>query len=172
MTKSLIPILFILPFIVVGQKKLDTAKIKVRHNFKTQPAYFLDSLYIDIDKTYIDIENIESIIVRRDTFFNTGNLKFGKVFITSKNKNHNWATLADFKVQKSIKDANQPKVYIIDGNLITDTTNVRIEVSFIKSIDILNMADAKGIYHEGPPKTVFVITTKQPLKKRKKKNNR
>ena len=55
---------------------------------------------------------------------------------------------------------------------IMDTTNVRIEVSFIKSIDILNMADTKGIYYEGTPKTVFIITKNEPSKKHRKKNNR
>jgi hypothetical protein len=38
------------------------------------------------------------------------------------------------------------KVYIIDGILISDTSNVRIEATAIKSIDILNMETTKGIY--------------------------
>jgi len=172
MKKSLILILFILPFVLLGQTKLDTTRIKLKHHFQTQPAYFLDSVNIDISKTYIDIENIESIKITKDTFFTSEIVKIGKVYITSKNKNHKWATFADFKIQKSNGDTNQPKVYIIDGNRISDTSNVRIEESFIKSINILNMADTKGIFYEGPPKTVFVITTKQPSKKRKIKNSR
>ena len=77
MTKYLILILFILPLVVIAQPKLDTTRIQLKHNFKTPPAYFLDSVYIDISKTYIDIENIESIKVTKDTFFNSENIKFG-----------------------------------------------------------------------------------------------
>jgi len=172
MTKALILILFILPFVVAGQTKLDTTKIKLKHNFQTQPAYFLDSVSIDLTKSYIDLTNIESIKVSNDTFIDGNTLKIGKVFITSKNKNHNWATLADFKTTKPIADTSQAKMYIVDGLVISDTSKVRIEVSFIKSIDILNMAETPGLYHEGPPKTVFIITTKQPFKKRRTKNSR
>ena len=150
-----------MPFAVIGQTTIDTTKIKIKNNFTTQPAYFLDSIFIDIKKTYINIENIKSIKVSKDTFLQNGTVKIGKIFIISNNKVHNWATLGDIKIQKSITvDTNQPKIYIIDDNLISDTTNVRIEVSFIKSIDIVNMSNPR-IYHEGLPKTIFVITTKR-----------
>lgn len=172
MIKYLIIVLFILPFSVIGQTKIDTTKIKLKYNFTTQPSYFLDSIYVDISKTYIDLENIKSIKVNKDTFSYLGVLKFGKVFITSKNKNHTWATLADFKTQKTIADTVQPKIYIIDGNLISDTTNVRIEVTSIKSIDILNMAEeSKQMYSGRTPNTVFLIMTKQKHKKKGKRQS-
>ena len=171
MTKYFNLIFFILPFSVIGQTKIDTTKIKIKNNFASQPAYFLDSSFIDMSKTYINLENIKSIEVSKDTFFQNGTLMIGKVWISSKNKTHNWATLGDIKIQKSIPvDTTLQKIYIIDGNLISDTTNVRIELDFIKSIDILNMANTKGIYHEGPPKTVIIVTTKH--KKRKTKKSR
>ena len=160
MTKFLLLIFLILSITVVGQTNPDTSKIMKRYNFNSKPAYFLDSVYIDISKTFLDPENIRTIKVTKGTLFDSASKTVGKVFIFSKNVNHNWTILADFKTQKSHADTSLPKVYIIDGNLISDTSNVRLETSAIKSIDILNTAETKEICYEGRPKTVFIITDK------------
>jgi len=171
MTRFIFSTLFFIPLAVIGQIRFDTAQIRLRHNFQTQPTYFLDSVSIDISKTYFDVTNIAAIKVTSDTFYSDGLLKYGKVNIASKNKNYNWATLSDFKVKKTDTDTTQPRLYIIDGNLISDTTNVRIEKTYIKSIDIVNMADTKGIYYDGKAKIIFLITTKQRHKKHRTKNS-
>jgi hypothetical protein len=160
MKTSLISILFILPFVIFGQTKLDTVKIKLKYSFQTQPTYFLDSVKVDLSKTYIDLTNVESIKVTKATFVDSNDLNVGKVFITSKNKKHSWLTLTNFKEMKSIPDSNSLKLLIIDGYVISDPSNVKIEASFIKKWDILNLATTGSVYCK-PSEPILIITTKQ-----------
>ncbi|MFI5156051.1 MAG: hypothetical protein ACHQEM_07685 [Chitinophagales bacterium] len=168
MPKYLFILIFILPQLVNAQAiaRPDTSSIKNNRGVASGPAYFLDSQSIDMGKTFIDVENIESITVVKDNTFDAKDSTRGEVFITSKNKMHHWITLADFKTKNPDNAMDLPIAYAIDGKLISDTSNIRFEASIIESIDIVNSKDSNSIYYDGSPKTVFVITTKQNSKEK------
>jgi|GEM_PF-3800397 len=142
MKQLIILLLLVFPIALFGQVKLDTSKIKKRYGFKTSPTYFIDSVKMDMSKTYLDPDNIESIkVIKEDR----------EVFITSKNQTHNWVVLSELKVNNPNYDSALPRLFVIDGHII-DTLTVRLELSSIRALDFLNSATNYGNHFMQPTK--------------------
>jgi hypothetical protein len=114
---------------------------------------------MDMSKTYLDPDNIESVQV---------NKKEKVVFITSKNKKHNWQPLADIKKDTLIYNSRLPELFIIDG-IPVDTFNVLIEISTIETLNTLKGDTAGLIFCQGF-KHIYLITTKNGVKRKRKRH--
>ena len=160
MTRLFLFIPLIFPAIVKGQTTLsDTmAKIKVSANFWVTPGKtYVDSIEMDMSKTYLDPDNVmETKNYKEENAIIFSEVR-GATLITRK-KRQSFVSLFDISNEKTKKDSLLPITFVIDKKLITDTSNVRLEVSVIKSIEILKHSK-EGFKHD-PPKEVYLILTK------------
>ena len=144
----------------VGQTKTlpDTVtKIKVSPTFWAIPGKtYVDSIEIDISKTYLDPDNIKEIKTYKGQDATIFSEAGGAILITRKKKLP-FISLFDIGSQKAKEDSLLPKIFIIDKKLITDTLNVRLETSVIKSIEILKDSN-KGVIHDTPKKNYLIRT--------------
>jgi len=150
-----------------GQIMLDSTDLKIIKKEKVADNdYLLDSIKIDINKLWLDPDNIKDIyIIKNGDSSKFGETK-GTICIISKNKNRKWISLSDIKSQ-TIDSLNLKKKtaidYVIDEKYIHDTTGIRIENTNMTKIEILKV-DKNSVMHD-PPKEVFLITTKLSKKK-------
>lgn len=89
----------------------------------TNPVVYLNSITIDWDKLHLNVNNIDSMKIERKT-------ERGEIYIKTKT----WPSFLTLgmvlKKYTTLDDSLQPVIYTIDGKLVNDTTNVRIDKSF------------------------------------------
>ena len=140
-----------------NQRREDSSKIQVSETFWATPEKcYLDSIEIQFDKTYIDTNNIKDIQVFKDRTQLLHGAR-GAILITRKNK-IDFISLADIYKKFSRVDTNKIS-FIIDENLISDTSNVRFEPSVIIKIDKLKNKSTKKTDHGFIKQTSIIITT-------------
>jgi len=168
MTHLISSILLFLSLASFGQTKTlpDTlTKIKVTSTFFAIPGKtYVDSIEMDMSKTYIDPDNIKEMKSFKGEDAKIFSGAKGAILITRKKQN-SFVSLTDIRLDsKTSVDTTLPTVYVIDGILV-DTASVKLEVAVIKSIDILKSPANPELFHD-TKKNVFILTTK--MKKRKK----
>lgn len=122
-------------------KKTDTTKFKVTETFWVKEnKVYVDSIEMELSKTYLDTNNIAEII-----FFNDNPQSLhknrGATLITRKKK-VDFIGLVD--LLKSLKISDSTKVnFIVDGDLIIDRSSLRFEPLAIVQIEILKNSSSK-----------------------------
>ena len=144
-----------------GQTKIDLDKFYKIDSDRYKNEYFLDSIRIDINKIWLDPDNIKEIYVVKKGDSNIYGQNSGLIYIISKDKKRIWTSLSEIDRQftDTLKFKTKPsKLFLIDNKVIEDTSNVRLEITNITKIDILKDSET-GVLHD-PPQIEFLITTK------------
>jgi hypothetical protein len=168
MTRSILNILLLFSSASFGQTKTlpDTlTKIKVTPTFFALPGKtYVDSIEMDMTKTYLESNNIKEVKSYKGEDAKIFSGTNSAIFITRKKQNP-FVSLADIALRsKTLLDTSLMTTYLIDG-IPMDTALVRLEVTAIKSIEIIKTSIKPELFHE-TRKNVFILTTKN--KKRKK----
>ena len=156
MTRLILIAFLFYPTIFYGQLRFDTSTIATKYAKYGRLYYFLDSQRIDIDKTYFNHKNIQNFTVTKDTVTFYATTPICIINLSTKRKNIQLTSLAELYIKRSSADTSRIYKYIIDGKVIDDTSNVRIDPTFVKSISINNNKQMIS----GRPTTYFIITTK------------
>jgi hypothetical protein len=116
------------------------------------PIIFLDSVRVDLTKTYLNVQNIKDIhvVIVSDSIN-------GNIYITSNDPNHSFLTLADMIKQSNLKGSIV--LFIIDDKIINDTTKIRIDSSVIKKVTVTKSSDVKYWDKNIPPINILNIET-------------
>ena len=116
-------------------QKTDPTKFKVSETFwAKENKVYVDSVEMELSKTYLDTNNIAEIIFFKDNPQSLHKNR-GATLITRKNK-VDFVGLSDLLKSLKISDSTKVK-FIVDGDLITDTSAVRFEPLAIVHIEIL-----------------------------------
>lgn len=125
--------------------------------FVSMDKFYLDSIEIDMSKTYLASDNILEIkaVKSRDAEIYSTNKS--AILITRK-AHHPLTSLGAIRTKLSAGDTVR---YMINDNYITDTTNVRIEVNGIDSINIVKQAEGSVVREPMP--LMIIIKLKQGM---------
>jgi hypothetical protein len=109
--------------------RLHAQSIPAAHPAPLPPAYYIDSQRVtDLNKVYVDVQDIANISVVNGA--DPATMTNGKVYITLKTPFNSFLRLSD--INRSQQRLKKKKVlYIIDNKVITDTTGIRIDPSYI-----------------------------------------
>lgn len=156
-TSGRIPGLQVTP--IINQPKSDTFKIKCyTDHHHPQPAVFIDSVRVDLNKTRILTANIEKIDVASG-YEDTVNKTYGRVYIKLKSNIH-FLTLNDITTKYGQNKIGKNSIlYVIDKEVITDTSNVRIDADFIRNVEVTNIKEVKYLKNNYSKMIVLSITT-------------
>lgn len=125
---------------------------------------YLDSVEIDTAKTYLDIDNIletKAIHTRSNEVYSTH--RYAALII--RKVPNKLVSLGELSTRIAPKDSVR---YIINDKYITDTSNVRIEVSGIDSINVIR--EAEGSVIREPKPVIINIKMKYFTQKRRSVN--
>lgn len=160
MTKIILIFLLSIPLVSFGQSKLDTAEIRSKYSQFGQIYYFLDSEKIDINRTYFNYKEVKNISITKDTIVMYATRIVCKVNLSTNIKNRKLAGLSDIHLNNSNKTSVRTKTFIIDDKIISDTSNIRIDPTFIKSISIVNKEE--GSNSNRPESFIYIKTKRKP----------
>ena len=156
MNLQIIFFLSLFPILTFGQNSSS------QDSTKYSPKYFLDSVEINIQKTFLDGSNISLINATRpeeDTVYTTHRIKH--IYLTQKEK-HQLVALSQINLG-NLSCISKNKKYLLDDSLLLDTTDIRIELSIIKKINI-RCDDTSPSNQHDPTTTYIYITTTRPKK--------
>lgn len=125
---------------------------------KNNPTYYLDSVKVDINKHFINPQNIEAIFVRKET-------ANGEVYITSKNKLELLHLYDVLKKHIDISGLNNNFVLKINNKFVTDTVDIKIDRTFFIYVQIDKMEDVN--YIDEKFKTLIIVNIDLESKERK-----
>ena len=144
----------------------DSIKIKISETFFAKPgAYYLDSVEIDFNKTYLDPGNIKEIY----EFKAPNSTGPGAILITR----YSPVKLGTFG-EIHVKPDNSRRViykYSIDDVEIKDTSNFKMEATAFKKMDIIRTTPSND-RREPERFTIALITKARSETKKKKKTDR
>jgi hypothetical protein len=129
MKSLLIPLLLLVSFSGISQTK-------------QKPHCYLNEKEIDLDCVFINPDNIESMHVEKKK-------PEGEVFIVTKEKPWRYKSIdklirtADTDSQSNEKSAIN--IYIIDGKLVKDKSEIRIDDSYFAKVTWNRLSDVSGI---------------------------
>lgn len=136
MSRNLLFIFILLPCLSWSQTPDKNSLVKVSETFwAKQNATYLDRMEVEIEKTYLDIDNIKEIEFHKDKVLNNYTWYNGPLLIIRKNKIP-LVALNELLFGLS-ENYKHPFHFIINNKLISDTLGVKIELSAIKNIDII-----------------------------------
>ena len=159
MTKIITIFFLLIPLVFFGQSKLDTSEIRLKYSQFGQIYYFLDSEKIDINKTYFNYKEVDNISITKDTIVVYATKAICKVNLSTNIKNRKLVGLSEIYLNNSNNTTVRTKVFFIDDKVISDTSNVRIDPTFVKSISIVN--EAKGITSNKPESFIYIKTKRK-----------
>jgi len=134
----------------------DTTLIKVSDKFWAKAgAVYLDSVETDLTKVYLNPANVQEIRKIKSDDAKLYSTNEGVTFITRKRKDK-LLSLGSL-VRQLPYDSLRPFRFVIDEKLITDTTNVRIEPTIVKNIEILRNGKYKADH--GYHRSIDVLLT-------------
>jgi len=166
MVKALYMVLFLLPLVIMGQDTLPNKKEPI-YISKTLTVYpgevYLDSVKINLQKTFIDPKNIRETKVFKGQSAKNISGAIGATLITRKKKGE-IVSLKVFAATTRANSKNDTITIVVNEQLITEPDNYFIELSSIKKISILNY-EKNEIVPDRP--TTMLITTKSYKKKKK-----
>ena len=149
------------PVISFGQTNFDTTEIRLKYSQFGRLYYFLDFERIDINKTYFNYKEIKNVSIVKDTVVMYATTAICRINLSTNVKSRKLARLSDMHLNNSNDTIVRVKTFIIDDKIISDTSNIRIDPTFVKSISIVN--EAKG-GNSNRPETFIYIKTKRKAK--------
>jgi hypothetical protein len=157
----LLVILILFPVASFGQTNFDTTEIRLKYSQFGQLYYFLDSERIDISKTYFNYKEIKKVSIIKDTVIMYAATPICRINLSTNLKNRILASLSDIHLNNSNDTSVRPKTFIIDGKTIRDTSNIRIDPTYVKSLSIVT--NSKGV-NSNSPRSLIYIKTKRNTK--------
>lgn len=123
------------------------------------PTYYVDSQVVNLKKVYFNPDNISSISIFKDSTI--GPRSNGSVYISLKQHMNEFVSLHE-AVRNYLSGLLERKLlFIIDGQVIKDTTGIRIDPSF--SVSMHAVAVNELPFHcEDPALTDIVIIEMGP----------
>ncbi len=104
---------------------------------KQAPDFYLNSVKIDINKVYLNEKSIDSIRVEKKT-------ENGAVYILTKDRKFTSITLTDIvKKYTNIKRIDPSILFRIKGEVIEDTTGVKIDDSYFVYVEVKDLSGVK-----------------------------
>jgi hypothetical protein len=121
---------------------------------KLPPVIFINTQQINYAITYLDVNNVASISIVKDTLNKTG----GFIYITMKNPSRLPLTLFDITRAQGATGAKKI-LYIIDDKVILDTSNIRIDSSIIVDVQNVNSSDISYLGTSTDAFDILLIST-------------
>jgi len=159
MTKILLVTIILFPVISFGQTNFDTTEIRLKNSQFGQLYYFLDSERIDINKTYFNYKEIKKVSIVKDTVVMYATTPICRINLSTNIKSRKLARLSDIHLNNSNNTIVRLKTFIIDDKIISDTSNVRVDPTFVKSISIVN--EAKGVNSHRLESFIYIKTKRR-----------
>ena len=123
------------------------------------PAWYVDLQRVNFQNIYMDVNNISNIDVQKGICPDKGTN--GCIFVTLKVPLTSFLTLeAISRQQADLK--NRKVLYMIDDNVVMDTSGVRIEPSYIAGVRTVNVASIPYAGGSGENLAILIIKTKKP----------
>lgn len=149
-----------------AQQEKDSIVIKNRIYYAGET--YLDSIKIDMDKTYLNPKNIKLVHLERGKEAEIHATRKGGIIFITRKKDYKLLPLdgITLAVRKSHNIPENEKINpVIDGTLIKNPKGYFIEENYIKKIEILTSSPEIRNSHMGHPPTI-IITTKSGKKKK------
>lgn len=167
MKRVIILLLALLPVMSFGQQKPEKQplqKIKISKTLTALPGeVYLDSVKVDITKTFLDSDNIRAVKIYKVDKKNKASKGATLITRKSKPKLSSLQSLVDNAKADNVKLKEAKKINVlINGNLVSNYNGYQFEKSAIQKVDIIT-ADKKGVTREGTTPSI-IITTKKPTR--------
>jgi len=129
-------------------KVIDSNYIRIYHakndvDTGLPPAYYIDSVKTQVmwyfnPKDVIDIKTYSGI--------DSANKTNGKIYITLKKHSYHLITIEDLTKRciPNFDGKTQPVIYFINDKLITDTTGLQFEITYIRDVEVVDGAQIKA----------------------------
>jgi len=123
---------------------------------KQAPVYYVNSVkYATLDNIYINPQNIDSIYIKKETLT-------GEIYIKTNQEKLNFITIEDILKKHSIEiNSDNQVIYLIDGGLIFDASNVKIDDTYFIDVKTQNLAKATYLEKEFRKLVVVMISLSQ-----------
>ena len=112
---------------------------------KNEPQFYLNGKEFDINSVFLPSQNIESIKVKKDK-------TNGEIFITTKEKEWKYKTLDNLlkttNVYSQIFDKSVFPVFIIDGKLVKNIPDIKIDDSYFAKVSLSKLSQVTGLEEE------------------------
>jgi hypothetical protein len=155
-------LLLLVSFSLIGHAQQNTKPSAIT---AMQPLVYLDSVPVNILHLYFDLNKLANLTV--DEYHDSTLHINGKVFMTSKDpKGYQFLTMADL-MNAYKKDAQAPTLFMVDNELLTDTSQVRIDSSYILHVKLTQSSEIAYLKNILPNLTIFKITTLKNAEKDK-----
>ena len=102
------------------------------------PTFYVDSQAVNLKKTYLNPDNIISMSVFKDTIGPRSN---GSIYISLKKPLHEFVSLPEAVRNNLPEMAGKKVLFIISGQVIKDTANIRIDPSFAVNMHAVNLSE-------------------------------
>ena len=129
-------------------KAIDSTYIKIYHSKDYAdtgfpPAYFIDSVRAQ-SMSYLNPKDILDIKVvgGKDSVNKTN----GKIYITLKKHPYHFITIEELTKRciPNFDSKTQPVIYMWDDKLVTDTTNMKFEITYIRDVEVIEGSQIKA----------------------------
>jgi hypothetical protein len=128
------------------------------------PAYFIDSIRVNFKLNYIDANDVKSIEIKNG--YDSTALSNGSVYITMKKPHHVFLSLKEIADKKINLGDNNQLLFLIDANIITDTSNIKLDSGIISNVQIIYTSDVKYWKQTQQIFTIIKIETVLPKKQK------
>lgn len=106
------------------------------------PLFYLDSVNVEMSKLLFDANKLSAIKVTNN-YYDSSMQIHGKVFMTSKDpKNYNFLTISQI-LRPFKKEIQTPTIFMLDNEILKDTSNFKIDSSYILKVLLLQNAENK-----------------------------
>jgi len=115
------------------------ASLTVYSQNNQSPDYYLNGREINFSKVFINPLRIDSLSVDKQT-------KNGAIYIFTKNRAFTYLSLKEvLKKYTNLTEPNDSLLFRIDGKIIDDISDIKIDDSFFIYVDTKTMSDVKYI---------------------------
>ena len=102
-----------------------------------EPTYYLNSTEIEFEKLYIQMTSIDSIHVNKQT-------TNGEIYLFTKNKEDSFISLSEIlKSYTALTSLNDSILIIINGDVINDISNIKIDETYFIDVEVSDISKAK-----------------------------
>jgi len=148
--------LFLLSFSTIGHGQQTSKSSPISD---VLPLYFLDSVSIELSKWHFDPNKLSNVNVVKNYYDSTKRLR-GAIFMTSKDPGtYNFLSITDI-VAKNQQGLHQPTIFMLDSEVLTDTTSFKIDSSYILKVEITSASQIDYLRNTQPDLTILKIITK------------
>ncbi|BDX39063.1 hypothetical protein CYCD_24180 [Tenuifilaceae bacterium CYCD] len=123
---------------------------------KQSPTYYLNAAkYLSLDNIYINPKNIAAVNIKKET-------PAGEIYIKTNNGQLNLLTIPDIlKKHSVIISNNNLAIYLINGELISDASKVRVDDTYFIDVNTQSLANATKLKKKFRKLVVITITLSQ-----------